>query len=400
MTKKSYLLTIAILFAAIVISCTDDILYPESSKDQSIIDKVLNLDLSNLFNYSNQNIPTYIAKDNTTAGNQITDAGATLGRVLFYDKELSSDRTISCASCHKQANAFSDSGKLSQGVNGLTARHSMRLVNARFSRELKFFWDERADNLEEQTTMPIQDHAEMGFSGIDGAPDINELINRLQNLDYYNILFKNAFGDENITENRIQKALAQFIRSIQSFDSKYDEGRSKVNNDMDPFPNYSVSENNGKTLFMARPIFDAEGKRISGGVGCVACHGAPEFDIDPNSLSNGVVFTPDQNDFDFTVTRAPSLRDLTNPEGEINSAFMHTGNFPTLQSTIEHYNEMPANPNTLEFIDRRLTPNGQPQRLQMTEDEIRDVIAFLKTLSGVDVYTNEKWADPFMEDSN
>jgi cytochrome c peroxidase len=96
------------------------------------------IDLNNLSNYANQIIPTYITKDNTT-GNPITDKGATLGRVLFYDKNLSSNNTISCSSCHIQANAFGDVANASDGINGTTSRHSMRLINSRSSRENKFF---------------------------------------------------------------------------------------------------------------------------------------------------------------------------------------------------------------------------------------------------------------------
>lgn len=85
-----------------------------------------------LYNYANQSIPGYITKDNS-AGNFITNKGATLGRVLFYDKNLSSNNTISCSSCHQQANAFGDTNIASTGVNGTTGRHSMRLINTRFA---------------------------------------------------------------------------------------------------------------------------------------------------------------------------------------------------------------------------------------------------------------------------
>jgi cytochrome c peroxidase len=123
------------------------------------------IDLNNLANYAAQSKPAYITKDNT-GNNPIINAKATLGRVLFYDKKLSIDNTISCASCHKQAFAFSDNQLVSTGVaGGKTDRHSMRLVNERFGVETKFFWDERAASLESQTTQPIADHNEMGFSG-------------------------------------------------------------------------------------------------------------------------------------------------------------------------------------------------------------------------------------------
>lgn len=96
------------------------------------------IDLSQLPNYANQDIPGYIDKDNTE-NNEIDDMAATLGRVLFYDVKLSVDETISCATCHQQEHAFGDPDRLSEGVNGLTGRHSMRLINARFSDEEEFF---------------------------------------------------------------------------------------------------------------------------------------------------------------------------------------------------------------------------------------------------------------------
>ena len=123
------------------------------------------IDPANLPNYASQSIPNYIRKDNTGT-NPITNEKAILGRVLFYDKNLSTDNTVSCASCHQQAFAFSDPLLASEGVQGgVTSRHSMRLINTRFAVESKFFWDERAPTLEAQVTTPIQDHAEMGFSG-------------------------------------------------------------------------------------------------------------------------------------------------------------------------------------------------------------------------------------------
>ncbi|MEZ4765359.1 MAG: cytochrome-c peroxidase [Calditrichia bacterium] len=159
--------------------------------------------------------------------------------MLFYDKKISVNNTIACASCHQQAFAFSDTVQASTGVNGTTGRHSMRLINARFANEAKFFWDERAASLEAQTTMPIQDHAEMGFSGENGDPALDSLLTKLMNIDYYNDLFTFAYGDSIVTEARMQRAIAQFIRSIQSFDSKYDAGRSQVPNDPTLFPNFT-----------------------------------------------------------------------------------------------------------------------------------------------------------------
>ena len=353
------------------------------------------IDFDMLPNYADQDIPSYITKDNTPASNPISNEGAILGRILFYDTNLSSNNTIACASCHIQSEAFGDNNRASIGINGSTARHSMRLVNNRFANGTAFFWDKRAASLEAQTTQPIQDHIEMGFSGENGDLSFEDLITKLEDIDYYTVLFSNAFGTEVISEARIQLALAQFIRSIQSFDSKYDQGRNLVNNNNQPFPNFSNLENSGKSLFNQPPVFNTEGMRINGGVGCAGCHQAPEFDVDPNSLNNGVIGTIGALGTDLTNTRAPSLRDLVKQNGDTNGGFMHNGAFEELIGVINHYNEIDMNGNN--NLDPRLRPGGNPQQLNMTLNEKNALIAFLETLSGTDLYTNSKWSNPFID---
>ncbi|WP_439131367.1 cytochrome c peroxidase [Polaribacter sp.] len=350
------------------------------------------IDLDNLFNYANQTKPIYIVKDNTPQNNVINDKTATLGRVLFYDKKLSANNTIACASCHQQENAFGDDATQSIGLDGgLTGRHSMRLINARFSDEEKFFWDERAVSLENQTTQPIQDHTEMGFSGTNGQEDINDLIVKLSEIDYYSELFNFAFGDKTITEERIQLALSQFIRSIQSFDSKYDIGRAMVTNPNTNFPNFTAQENQGKRLFRDPPNL--------GGAGCLGCHRGDEFDIDPNSRNNGIIGVAGSTSIDLTNFKAPTLRDLVNPDGNLNGPLMHDGSLTTLMEVINHYNEIPNNAANTD-LDNRLRPGGNTQRLNLTNTEKLALEAFLKTLTGVDVYTNEKWSNPFDANEN
>jgi cytochrome c peroxidase len=351
------------------------------------------IDPNNLANYAAQAKPAYIVKDNT-GNNPVTNAKATLGRVLFYDKNLSIDNTISCASCHKQAFAFSDTALISVGVaGGLTDRHSMRLVNERFAVESKFFWDERAATLESQTTQPIANHDEMGFSGQTGRANIGALLTKLQGIGYYNELFKFVYGDITVTEARLQESLAQFVRSIQSFDSKYDAGRAAVPNDGVPFPNFTTQENEGKNLFLTPPVFDGNSSRIGGGLGCNGCHNAPEFDIDPNTRNNGVIALAVGAGQDITVTRAPSLRDLVNNKGELNTRLMHSGGIRDLATAVSHYGGF-INDNR--NLDPRLKPNGvNVQRLNLQPSEIAAVVAFLKTLAGTNVYTDKKWSTPF-----
>lgn len=354
------------------------------------------IDPTNLENYANQIKPVYIVKTNVAA-NSITDKTATLGRVLFYDKNLSINNTISCASCHKQNFAFGDTAVVSEGVEGgLTIRHSMRLINTRFANEAKFFWNERAANLMAQTSIPIQDHLEMGFSGTGGRGNLNTLTSKLSTINYYKELFKFTFGDTVVTENRIQTSLASFINSIQSFDSKYDIGRAQVNNDNQPFPNFTAQENQGKNLFITAPVFNAAGIRTTGGLGCNACHNAPEFDIDPNTLNNGIIgIANSSTGIDITNTRASSLRDITNAAGVVNTPMMHTGVLRSLKAVINHYNTINLNPRNTN-LDPRLRPGGNGQNLNATEAEIAAVAAFMQTLGGTNVYVNKKWSNPFL----
>ncbi len=371
------------------------------------------IDLSNLDDYQGLTAPTYISKDNTGT-NPISNEAATLGRVLFYDLNLSSDNTIACASCHRQSFAFSQNRQTSQGVNGETGRHSTRLINSRFADEIRFFWDERAATLEDQTTMPIQDHKEMGFSGTLGDPDFNDLLVKLDEIDYYNDLFNAAFGDTAITEARMQIAMAQFVRSIQSFDSKYDFGRALVIDELDVFPNFSPDENAGKDLFMTSASFvldtltvpvsggstslDSVAYRVSGGFGCNQCHRAPEFDIDPASLNNSLTSVIGGGS-DFTVTRSPSLRDLFGIGGGENGPFFHAGVSGGIDAIVDQYN-LVVDLDIKSNVDPRLIPMGKAQFLNMTEIEIDQLEVFLKTLTGIDVYTNRIWSDPFNLDGS
>ena len=347
------------------------------------------INLNSLANYANQPVPGYIRKFNDT--NFISNGGATLGRVLFYDKKLSSNNTVACGSCHKQDTAFSDSSIASTGVNGTTGRHSMRLINARFAQELKFFWDERAQSLEAQTTMPIRNHGEMGFSGADGDADFSALIAKLSTVEYYKELFKFVYGSEEITESRIQLALGQFIRSIQSFDSRFDSGRQTAGANNANFTNYTAEENHGKNLFLAPATFTGS-TRTSGGLGCAGCHRAPEFDIDPNSLNNGITGKIGGGS-DLTNTRSPSLRDVVNNTGTPNGPMMHDASKATLLAMVDHYNLIDATSNT--NLDNRLKPGGSGQNLNMTIAEKNAVVAFLKTLAGTSIYTDAKWSSPF-----
>ncbi len=340
------------------------------------------LSLESPLNYADQAVPNYINEDNTTRGNDIENEIATLGRVLFYDTNLSSDNSVSCASCHQQSLAFGDDAVLSQGVNGVTGRHSMRLINARFAEEERFFWDERANTLETQTTMPIQDHIEMGFSGANGDDDMEGLITKMEGIEYLVSLFEYAYGTNEITEERMQLALAQFVRSIQSFDSRYDVGLSETGDDDDDFENFTALENLGKDLFMGR-------------AGCDRCHDAPEFAINDNSDNNGVITVAgDPDAIDTQVTRAPTLRDIFNPNGELNGPMMHDGSFTTFEAVLNHYSTVSPTPEN-NNLDNRLGGRRGGNR-NLDDQDMNAIIAFVRTLTGAEVYTDDRWSDPFL----
>ena len=323
------------------------------------------------------------ATDNTPADNPITDAGATLGRVLFYDRNLSQNRTIACASCHKQEFGFSDDRVLSLGFEGgETGRHSMGLTNARYGMEI-FFWDGRADTLEDQVLMPMQDPVEMGMT-------LEEVVERVREADYYPPLFEEAFGDQDVTVERISRALAQFVRCIVSKESRYDVGRAQVAARSDDFPNFTDEENLGKRLFSAPPPL--------GGFACFICHQGEGF----------VAVAPTSNGLDAEVTdrglagftdsarheamfRVPSLRNVA-----ARAPYMHDGRFATLADVVDHYSQgVQASPNLgapFGVVD------GVVPQFNMTEAQKTALIAFLSTLTDDAVLTDQKLSDPFVRE--
>ena len=340
------------------------------------------------FNYSFPALPPSFSinpildQDNMPATNVTTDAGAALGRVLFYDKRLSTNQTVSCSSCHLQANGFSDPRRFSVGFNGgLTGRNSMGLSNARWYQRIKFFWDERAATLEDQTLRPIQDSLEMGMT-------LPALTNRLAAEPFYTNLFAQTFGTTEITSERISRALAQFIRSIVSVQSKYDAG-VPVN-----FTNLTTQENLGRQIFFGQGTFAH--------VTCARCHGTDNFvpggGIFNNGLENpyvdkgvGALTSQPQDEGLFKV---PSLRNI-----ELTAPYMHDGRFSTLEQVVEFYDSgVVAHPNLSPPL--RVPPgngpaSGTPVRLNLTPQQKAALVAFMKTLTDPNLATDPKFSDPF-----
>ena len=162
--------------------------------------------------FSNVDYPVHynnrvLSQSNEPANNRINDAEANLGRVLFYDVNLSVSNTVSCASCHIQSNGFTDPDQFSTGhEGGRTGAHSMRLGNIALFEPGTMFWDRRAMTLEEQVLMPIQDGVEMGFDASNGG--LNALIAKLSTVDYYPDLFQQVYGSSEVTIEGVQRSLA------------------------------------------------------------------------------------------------------------------------------------------------------------------------------------------------
>lgn len=301
------------------------------------------------FSY-NVSYPAHVANhlllvDNTPLNNRISDDGATLGRVLFYDKHLSKTNTVSCASCHNPALDFNDTARLSVGfAGGLTARNSMALLNVRFYRSGRMFWDERANTLEEQVLQPVQNTTEMGMT-------LAELEAAVSAQDYYPALFQKAFGTTQVTSDRISKALSQFIRSIVTYQSKYDRVKQGLEN-------FTPAEQQGENLFL----------NARAPITCASCHTPPMF-ITSNPAGPFALQDPadrginNQNRF-----KSGSLRNIVSAKN-----LFHNGAV--------------ADINTM--LNSNIPAHGVPPQ------ERANILAFLQTLTDNTVRTEAKFSNPF-----
>jgi cytochrome c peroxidase len=312
--------------------------------------------------------------DNTPATNPITDAGATLGRVLFYDTRLSAPNNVSCGSCHQQAFGFSDPAVTSEGfAGGRTPRHSTGLANARFYGRGRMFWDERAATIEEQALIPIENAVEMGMT-------LAALETKLAATDFYPPLFAAAFGTGDVTRDRIGRALAQFVRALAStastFDGAFNGGAT---------PNFAATftpqEQLGQRLFSTPPGGPGRSAR------CTVCHVPITHSID-FAHNIGLDAVPLDAGAGGGRFKSPSLRNIA-----IRAPYMHDGRFATLEEVIEHYdNGVQFSPNLSPAL---VAAPGQPLRLGLTAEEKAALVAFLNTLTDVAFLTDPRFADPF-----
>lgn len=313
-----------------------------------------------------------ISTDNPT-----TKEGVYLGRMLFYEHRLSKDNSISCSSCHHQERAFTDGEKLSKGVEGaLTKRNSMSLANLLWVRN--YFWDGRAKSLEEQAIFPLTDPHEMGQA-------LDQSVSKLQTTPHYPPLFKKAFGSDQITEEMITKALAQFQRTLISAQSPYDQYLAG---------SYSPSEQELRGM----ALFDRNPDPLNNirGANCTHCHGGPKM-YKELFHNNGLdILSPDAGRSEITGSsadhgrfRVPTLRNIL-----LTAPYMHDGRFDTIEEVLDHYSDhVQPSKNLSSFIQGNSNKiNGS--QLSLTLSEKQDIIAFLAMLTDSAFITNPEFSNP------
>lgn len=316
------------------------------------------------------NLPAYFPALPIPANNPTTVNGVALGRRLFYDPILSSNGKIACASCHRPEFSFAENLRFSKGVNDSMGHvNTSSLVNVAWYG--RFFWDGRAKSLEEQVPEPIQNPIEM-------HENLEHVLGKLRADSQYPALFQLAFGDKNITTERLSKAIAQFERTLIS------AGKSK-------FDAFLATEDPGvfsKEEFEGYKLFFSE----TGD--CFHCHGGAlgtSTKFENNGLEaaiNGtgigkVLHNPDSDG----MFKVPSLRNVV-----FSAPYMHDGRFNTLEEVIEHYNSGLQDSRTLHpKLKIKVNEGG----LNLSETQKKQLLAFIKTFTDSNYRNESSVKSPF-----
>lgn len=295
------------------------------------------------------------------SNNPLTEEGFQLGRKLFYDGRLSKDGNFSCASCHQQFAAFATfDHDFSHGFDDqFTTRNSPGLHNLAWVP--LYHWDGGVNHIEVQALSPLTAPNEM-------AEDIDSVLNKLRQDDKYRKMFKNAFGSDSINSQKMLKALAQFVGTLVSANSKYDRVMRKEET-------FNPSEQHGYEVFQAK---------------CAECHKEPLF-TDNSFRNNGLILNPWLNDFgrmritgepeDSLKYRVPTLRNVG-----VTQPYMHDGRCYSLGQVVEHYRTGIQQSSTLD----PLLKNG----MEFTPKEKYDLVLFLGTLTDSTFLKNPRFGQP------
>jgi cytochrome c peroxidase len=295
--------------------------------------------------------PVYWPEDNP-----YSKAKADLGRFLYFDTRLSSDNTISCASCHEPSKAFTDSAEFSTGIGKQKGgRSAPTVINRAFSTEQ--FWDGRAASLEDQAKGPLANPLEMTTEkAADKAHEA--VVGRIKKVPGYLPLFEKAFGSPEVDIDRVASAIATFERTIYSGNAPYDRYQDGDRSAM------TAAQVRGQDVFFKKAA-------------CDACHLGFNF-TDGSYVNIGIGMDkpkPDLGRFDVThreqdkgAFKTPTLREIAST-----GPYMHDGRFRTLEQVVDHYDKGGIrNP----YIDQRMKP------LNLSAQEKADLVAFLRALGG------------------
>ncbi len=293
------------------------------------------------------------------ADNPLTAEGVALGKRLFYDKCLSINNSMSCSSCHQQEYAFAQPTRYSTGVDGKEGNiNAMSLVNLGWSSH--FFWNGRARSMEEQIDGPITNPVEMHSNW-------DTVLHRLNRNTAYLTAFNRIFGQEKINRSMVEKVIAQFERTIVSFNSRFD--RYYFDGDVAAL---TEEEEKGLDLFM-------------GAATCNHCH-SDVLLTDNYTRNNGLDLHPDsgyavvsKNPEDIGKFKVPTLRNIA-----LTAPYMHDGRFKTLDEVLDFYSEhiQAKSPN----LDIHLAQFGSG--LDLTREQKKAIIAFLRTLTDTTLIHN------------
>lgn len=329
---------------------------------------------------------------------QANAAIAQLGRVIFYDKSLSKDGAVACATCHRQENAFAEPLAVSEGVFGQhTTRNSLALGNTMWfggylgldsagKAQLPLFWDVRANSIAEQSRGAFTNPIEMGMT-------MSEIVQSIENQEFYPYLFRQAWGDTMVTETRIFTALSHFMSAMSAQKSKFDTGLAALgatgtNPDLSPnFSNFSLSENLGKQIYLQH---------------CESCHGSlttPQKIFEANNGLESPYVDKGKGAisgkfYENGIFKVPGLRNVA-----LTAPYMHDGRFASLEQVIEHYDSGVKQVFGLHGDLLQFNPGGSPQyspkRLNLSAAEKLALKAFLETLTDTELGTAERFANPF-----
>ncbi|WP_160717945.1 cytochrome-c peroxidase [Chitinophaga solisilvae] len=289
--------------------------------------------------------------------NPLTRQGVALGRFIFYDYRLSRDSTVSCGFCHQQFAAFGHfDHALSHGVGGQQGSRSVPVIfNMIWQKE--FMWDGGVNNLEIQPLTPFTDHKEMGV-------DLKELMQKMQTDPRYRNMFREAFGSEEITSERLFKAITQFVGTMISGNSRYDSVMRKQGGAV-----FTAEEQAGYLLYQQK---------------CAACHKEPLF-TDLSYRSNGLPYLPSLNDVgrmkitgstaDYLKFKVPSLRNILR-----SSPYMHDGRFFDIYQVFDFYDHGTQRNDNIDPLVR--------DGIQLTAEQKRQLYVFLNTLTDYTLINN------------